>query len=67
MEQHKIDAFIDLVQGEGMTIQEVIDLCSLVMGDYRDDILESQDNQKKITLAMNYLAHAKKLVNEAAE
>lgn len=67
MEQHKIDAFIDLIQGEGMTIQEILDLCKLVMSDYRDDILQGSDNQKKITLAMNYLAHAKKLVNEAAE
>jgi hypothetical protein len=65
--QEKLDAFFDVIQGEGITIEEILQLTKLYMGDYRDDILEQETNKKKVTLAMNFIDHASKLVRESQE
>ena len=62
-----MDAFFDLVQGEGFSIEEVIELTRMLIGDYRDGVLENEENKKKVTMAMHWLNGAKRLVKESNE
>lgn len=67
IDKEKLENFFDFVMGEGLTVSEVLELVKLYACDYRDGILEQEQNKNKVTLAINMIRSAQKMINEAEE
>lgn len=67
IEKEKIENFFDFVMDEGLTIEEILHLTKTYCIDYRDDILQSQENKSSVSLAIRFIDEAKKLIKKSNE
>jgi len=67
MNKEKLNQFFDFVSEENFSIEELIEATELWITDYREDVLEDVEAQKKATIAISFLKSARKMIKETEE
>lgn len=63
MKKQAMEEFFDMVQSNGLTIEETIELVQLYIADFRDGVLEDKENFN-IKQSIKLLQSAKELISE---